>query len=217
MPALKSYSHGPKSGTARQLVVLLHGLGANGQDLIGLAPHFAQTLPDALFLSPDAPEPCDMAPYGRQWFSLQNWSYESMLAGIQKAAPVLNAFLDDALSQYGLDDSKLALIGFSQGTMMSLYTGPRRPKPIAGILGYSGALVWEKAIPSGVLQKTPVHLIHGDSDNVVPLAAYHMARQTLEGSGFTVSGGITKDLAHSIDEAGIQSGQEFLRRILVAK
>ena len=160
-------------GPPQQLVVLLHGLGADGRDLIGLAPELAEGLPHALFLAPDAPFPCDMAPHGRQWFSLQDWSYASMLAGLQAAHPILNAFLDNALRQAGLDNSKLALVGFSQGTMMSLYTGTRRTQPIAGIVGYSGALIWEES-PAG-LQKTPVHLIHGDVDSVVPVAAHALA------------------------------------------
>ncbi len=135
----------PKGATPRRLVVLLHGLGADGNDLFGLVPALAPALPDTAFMSPDAPFPCDMAPYGRQWFSLQTRTAEAVLAGVRASAAILDGFLDDALATLGLDDGKLALIGFSQGTMMSLYVGPRRAKQLAGIVGYSGRLVGDTA------------------------------------------------------------------------
>ena len=131
----------PQHGKATHLVVLCHGYGADGNDLIGLAPDWAPLLPETEFLAPDGPEPCDMAPCGRQWFSLQDRSSEAILAGVQATAPILDEFLDELLKARGLGDDKLALVGFSQGTMMSLYVGPRRARPCAAILGYSGALV----------------------------------------------------------------------------
>ena len=208
------YRFGPAAGgKPEQLVVLLHGLGADGKDLIGLAPELARALPHALFLSPDAPFPCDMAPYGRQWFSLQSRAPETMLAGIKTAAPILNRWLDAMLRDAGLNDADLALVGFSQGTMMSLYVGPRRAGKIAGILGYSGALIWEQDLDFSTLRKPPVRLIHGDSDTIVPMIAHTIAVDTLTRAGFTVSGGVTKGLPHSIDAAGIASGIEFLREI----
>lgn len=215
MTELNVYRYGPKNGGApKRLVVLLHGLGSDGRDLIGLAPYLAGAVPDALFLSPDAPYPCDMAPMGRQWFSLREWTHDFMLQGIKQASPVLDAFLDKALKDNGLDDSSLVLGGFSQGCMMSLYTGPRRKSTLAGILGYSGALVWERDVDSSALRKPPVHLLHGDSDDVVPVQAYYSAVETLERAGFAVTGGVMKGLPHSINEAGIESGGAFLRRVL---
>ncbi len=142
LPSLSGPVRKPASGSKpRQLVVLLHGVGADGHDLIGLAPYWAPALPDAEFVSPDAPFPCDMAPYGRQWFSLQDRTPNAILGGVRAAAPILDAFLDEALAARGLDASQLALVGFSQGTMMSLYVGPRRAEALAGIIGYSGALI----------------------------------------------------------------------------
>ncbi len=209
------YVHDPVSGNkAKQLVVLLHGLGSNGQDLISLAPYFARMLPDAVFVSPDAPFPCDMAPTGFQWFSLQDWTPEAFLYGVHTAAPILDSFISEQMAEYDIPASKTALVGFSQGTMMSLYAGPRFPEKMAGVLGYSGSLVWEDNVTAANLNKIPVHLIHGDDDHVVELSRYYDAKDKLEAAGFAVSGGVTKGLAHSIDEEGILSGSVFLKGAL---
>jgi len=213
---MKTYSLPPASGNKpSSLVVLLHGYGSNGQDLIGLAPEFARALPDTLFVSPDAPFPCE-AGFGFQWFSLRSFSPKELLQGAVAAVPILNQYLDDLLKEHELPANKMALVGFSQGTMMSLYSGPRRKEPLAGILGYSGALVGgEMLIGNPSVARCPVHLIHGDHDSVVPVAAYHYAATTLRMAGFAVSGGITKGLVHSIDRKGIDDGTEFLKRILL--
>src|SRR5467141_2296170 len=146
MPALSGPSRPPASGgRPSRLVILLHGLGADGNDLIGLVPYWAPLLPTAEFVSPNAPFPCDMAPYGYQWFSFQDRTQEAVLAGVRAAAPVLDAFIDDALAARGLVDGDAALVGFSQGTMMSLHVGLRRAHPVAGILGYSGRLIGAEA------------------------------------------------------------------------
>src|SRR5450432_3837749 len=142
LPTLSGPTHPPSSGgRPRQLVILLHGLGADGNDLIGLAPVLARVLPDAEFVAPNAPFPCDMAPSGYQWFSMQASSPSMILGGVRAAAPMLDAFIDEALAARGLGEKDLALVGFSQGTIMALYVGLRRAHPVAGILGYSGALV----------------------------------------------------------------------------
>ena len=128
-------------GPARQLVVLLHGVGADGDDLIQLAPVLAPMLPGAAFVAPNAPEPYDMAPFGYQWFSLRDRRPEALLLGVQAAAPQLDAFLDAELERYRLADHQLAILGFSQGAMLALQVAPRRARPLAAILGYSGALI----------------------------------------------------------------------------
>lgn len=208
------YVHEPVSGgKPQQIVILLHGLGSNGQDLISLAPFFARDLPDALFISPDAPFPCDMAPVGFQWFSLQNWSPDSIIAGAQAAAPILDSFISEMMAEHKVPADRVALVGFSQGTMMSLYVGPRFPQKLAGVLGYSGALAWEENCDIESLHKMPVHLIHGDIDPVVEVDRYYKAHEELVKAGFEVSGHVTKGLTHSIDEAGIQSGGAFLQKI----
>jgi phospholipase/carboxylesterase len=212
------YEHKPPSSVKpQQMVIFLHGLGADGQDLISLAPVLAQELPDAIFISPDAPFRCDMAPFGYQWFSLQEWTPESILRGVQTAAPILESFIAQQLKAHDIPASKLALVGFSQGTMMSLYVGPRYPEKIAGIVGYSGALVGAEELIAAPdkFHRPPVHLIHGMIDNVVPVTAYYHAREGLEKGGFPLSGHVSPALMHSIDQRGIDSGAEFLRRVLL--
>ncbi len=212
---LKTYTHSPKSGKKPEsIVILLHGLGANGADLIGLARYWEEALPSTVFISPDAPFPCDMAPVGYQWFSLQSRNPDFILRGVEEAAPILDEFIDKMLEHYALPDSKVALVGFSQGTMMSLYVGPRRKKPIAGVLGYSGALVGADTLGEVGVHKIPVHLIHGDMDDVLPISSYHAAKSQLQASGFRVTGGITQGLMHNIDEDGIESGAVFLESVL---
>ena len=126
---------------ARGLVILLHGLGADGNDLIGLAPHWARLLPHVAFVSPNAPFPCDMAPYGNQWFSLQDRTPARVVAGVRAAWPILDGFIDEQLAAHNLTEDRLALVGFSQGCMMSLFTAPRRQRAVAGVVGYSGRLI----------------------------------------------------------------------------
>ncbi len=201
------------SETPTSLVLLLHGYGSNGADLIGLAPEWQSLLPNTLFLSPNAPFPCEMG-VGYQWFSLQNWTPTMLLAGAEKALPYLNAHIDEALSTYKLPSSKIALVGFSQGTMMSLYAAPRHRDQIAGVLGYSGALVGgETLVDNPHIQKPPVCLIHGDMDMVVPVTAYYHASETLKYAGFDVTGSVQKGLVHSINDKGIIEGGEFLQRV----
>jgi phospholipase/carboxylesterase len=213
--SLKTYTHAPKSGKKPEsMVILLHGLGANGMDLIGLARYWEQALPDTIFVSPDATFPCDMAPTGYQWFSLRDWSPHSILKGVEEAAPILQNYIKAMLEHYEIKPEKLALAGFSQGTMMGLFVGPRYPDRIAGVLGYSGALVGGEGLAGSGIHKIPVHLIHGDMDSIVPVGAYTMAKSALESNGFTVTGGITRGLEHSIDEDGIESGAGFLERVL---
>jgi phospholipase/carboxylesterase len=207
---------GPASGKpANSLVIFLHGLGADGNDLISLGPLLAQVLPDTAFVSPHAPEDCDMAPMGYQWFSLQEQTPERMLAGIQASAPILDAFIDAEMERHSLTPGQVALVGFSQGTMMSLHVAPRRAEPLAGIVGFSGALVAPEVLAREVRCRPPVLLIHGDADPVVPPMALTAATQALHSLGFRVMSHMSKGLAHSIDEEGLQLGAAFLRRVLV--
>lgn len=201
-----------RSGKTKQLVLFLHGLGADGQDLLGLAPFFAETLPDAHFIAPNAPQPCDMAPYGYQWFSLRERTRETMLSGARGAAPALNRFIDEQLARFSLGAAELALIGFSQGTMMSLYTALRRPEPIAGIVGYSGALIGDAELQDEIASRPPVCLIHGTADPVVPFDAMETAKHALAANHVPLETHARPGLPHSIDEEGILLANAFLLR-----
>ena len=200
----------PRSGAARQLVVLLHGVGADGDDLIGLAPALAQFLPHAVFVAPNGPEPCDMAPFGYQWFSLQDRRPEALLRGVQVAAPLLDAFLDEELARHNLDERRLALVGFSQGTMLALYVAPRRASPMAAVLGFSGVLLGAAALPAEVVSRPPVFLIHGDADEIVPVGALAAAVAGLQAADIPVRFEIRPGLPHAIDPEGIAHGGAFL-------
>jgi phospholipase/carboxylesterase len=212
---LSGPSQKPASGgKPRQLVILLHGLGADGNDLIGLAPVWARILPDAEFVAPNAPFPCDMSPYGYQWFSIQDRSFDAVLGGVRAAAPMLDAFIDDALRARGLADKDLVLVGFSQGTMMSLHVGYRRAQPVAGILGYSGRLIGGEALAAEMRSKPRTLLIHGDADPIVPFSSLEAAETALKALGVPVETVARPGLAHGIDEEGLKHGARFLRTAL---
>jgi len=201
----------PRSGQQpKQLVVFLHGLGADGDDLIGLAPHFADALPDAEFLSPHAPFPCDMAPFGRQWFSLQQREPARMREGLQNVKPIIDAYLDEMLTSRGLRDADLALVGFSQGTMLALYAGLRRVAPAAGIVGYSGLLVAPDQLRGEITARPPILLVHGEQDAVVAFQSMGLAKSALELLQVPVTTLARPALGHSIDDVGLAAGIRFL-------
>jgi phospholipase/carboxylesterase len=215
LPKLNGPVHRPLSGgKAKKLVLLLHGLGADGNDLIGLAPVWARLLPDAEFVAPNAPFPCDMAPYGFQWFSLQDRSPETILAGVRAAVPILDAFIDDLLAARGLAEKDLALVGFSQGTMMSLYVALRRERAVAGIVGYSGVLVGADTLAAEIRSRPRVLLAHGDADPVVPYPALAAAERGLKAAGVPVETLTCPGLPHAIDEAGLKAGAKLLKDVL---
>jgi phospholipase/carboxylesterase len=211
IPTLDGPSAAPASGgPAKSLVIFLHGYGSNGADLIDLAPYWASALPDTLFLAPDAPQPCDGVPYGRQWWGLASLAPQARAAGVRVSAPALNAYIDDQLAAHGLGEDKLALVGFSQGTMMALHVGPRRAKILAGIIGFSGMLADPDALATEVVTKPPVLLLHGDRDEVLPVEALYQADIQLKGLDFDVASHVSPGLGHSIDEPGLQLGARFL-------
>jgi phospholipase/carboxylesterase len=198
----------PASGRApTSIVILAHGYGSNGEDLIALAPYWRAALPQTVFVAPNAPQPCPGAPGGFQWWPV--WDTDR-LVGVRSAAPVLDAFIDAELQRYNLTEDRLALVGFSQGTMLSLHVAPRRARRLAGVVGYSGALV--DADAAEIRTRPPVLLVHGDMDPMIPIAAFRHADAALKALGFEVATHISPGLGHSIDAPGLQLGEAFLAR-----
>lgn len=200
-------------GMPRQLVVLLHGYGADGNDLIGLAPLLGQLMPDVVFHAPNAPQPCEGNPFGYQWFGISRLDPTVALAGVRTAAPLLDAYLDETMAAYGLDESKTVLVGFSQGTMMALHVGLRRRKQLAGIIGFSGMLAGAELLQSELQNRPPVLLIHGDSDEMLPHVLTQRAAEALTGEGLQVGVHIAPGVGHSIDETGLQLAARFLLNV----
>lgn len=207
-PRLPPASGGP----ARQLVIFLHGYGADGNDLIGLGREWARLLPDAAFVSPHAPEPCEANPFGgRQWFPLTFRDPGEYLRGVTAASPALRAFIEREANALGLPLSSVALAGFSQGTMMALHTAPRLEAPLAAIIGFSGHLAGAEKLAAEIVSRPPVLLIHGSEDEVIPVEAIHHARQALAAAGVPVEWMIRPGLAHGIDPEGLNAAGLFLR------
>lgn len=201
-------------GPPKQIVLLLHGYGSNGADLIALAPHWRQSLPDALFLAPNAPQ---RGGSGFQWWPLVAFTQQALASGAATAAPAINAFIDRKLTQYGLDDSDLAIVGFSQGTMMALHVGLRRETQVAGILGYSGMLTGAADLAHETITKPPVLLVHGSADPIVPVSSLHAADHALRRLGIDVATHVAAGLGHSVDPIGLRLGAEFVERVLQGK
>jgi len=205
----------PLSGELRSAVIFLHGYGANGADLLGLADPLAEHMPDTLFLAPDAPEACAGAPMGYQWFPIP-WidgsSEEESLAGLQNASADLNAFLDGVMVDEDLLPEQVMVLGFSQGTMMALHVLPRREDPVAGIVAFSGRLLEPELLEDEALCKPPVLLIHGDMDDVVPPQSLQQAAEALQGAGWKeVFAHVMKGTGHGIAPDGLQVALAFMR------
>lgn len=212
------------SGTPKSVVILLHGYGADGNDLIGLVPHLARTLPDTAFYAPNAPYPCEMSPFGRQWFSLAEYDPEflrrapetmsgalkAMAEGASKNAVYVDDFIDHVMKTHDLTPDRIALLGFSQGTMMAFQSAPRRDQQIAGVIGFSGALLGEDAFAAELKSRPPMILVHGTADPVVPIEASRLAKETLTANGIDVALHERPGLQHGIDEDGIALARKFL-------
>ena len=214
-PPLDGPRYGPTAGgTPTQLIMLLHGVGADGRDLIEMAPHLGQIFPNAAFVAPNAPNRYDQGLSGYQWISSGIRVEAEVIAAVQESAAILNTFIDKELQDHGIGPDKLALVGFSQGTMMSLYTAPRRAQPIAGVLGYSGRLVGGDHLAAETVSRPPIFLAHGEMDPVVPVESMDVAERILSESGFSVQTLRCPNLGHSIDEDGLVQGTQFLRTVL---
>lgn len=210
-PTISGPEQPPAKGKARQLVVFLHGWGSNGDDLIGIARQWSKPLPGARFASPHGHQTCAGNPAGRQWFSFHDETPEAITIAAADAAAVIDRFLDDQLERHGLDDSQLALVGFSQGAMMAVYVALRRAKPCAGVVGYSGALIGVETMADEIRSRPPMLLAHGDADQVVPFASLGAAVEMLASHDVSVRWHAGQHLGHAIDGVGLEMGGEFLR------
>ncbi len=211
-PQLTGPAFGPAAGgEPKQLVILLHGYGANGDDLIGLATPLSQALPDAEFLSPNAPYPCAQNPFGGlQWFDVWNRDDENRMTEVRKTAVIVNRYIDEMLAARGLCDADLVLVGFSQGTMLSLHVALRRPVACAGVLGFSGRLEAPETLAAEITARPPVMLIHGEQDEMLPVDMMDKAAEVLAASGVAVETHRRPGLGHGIDPDGLKLGAGFL-------
>jgi phospholipase/carboxylesterase len=215
----KAAASGKGKSKSKSLVVFLHGYGADGADLLGLSDVLAPHLPDTVFVAPDAPEPCAGNPFGFQWFPipwLDGSSEAEAAAGLVASARDLNAFLDARLSDEDLAPSAMALVGFSQGSMMSLHVAPRRPEAVAGVVAFSGRLLVPDRLMAEAVVKPPVLLVHGDQDQMVPFADMDLAGQALVAAGFETYGHVMKGTGHGIAPDGLGAALRFLKDRLPA-
>jgi phospholipase/carboxylesterase len=209
---------GPKGGRpVGQLVVLCHGLGADGHDLIDLAPYWEKALPAACFAAPNAPEANTMAPHGRQWFDLNDRTPQHLAEGVRRAAIHLNAFIDAELRRLSLPADAYALMGFSQGAMTVLFAGLRRAPGPRAILAYSGALIAPETLSRERANAAPVLIVHGESDAVLPVFLSRQAEQQLNDAGIAVEALYLPGLGHGIDDSGLSAGALFLQRAFATR
>ncbi len=202
---------GPPNGEpTRRLVVLLHGVGADGNDLIALAPYFRSAMPDALVVAPNAPEPFDLAAFGYQWFSIRDLETMPRLDGVRRVAPLLDGFIDGELARLGLGEDRLILCGFSQGAMLALHVALRRARPVAALISHSGMLIGPEHLAGEIRSRPPVLLTHGADDEVVSAAALPAAKAALEAEGLSVRTHLVPGLGHGIDETTVRAALGFV-------
>ena len=212
MTTLTGHRAPAKSGTTKSLVILLHGYGADGADLFGLANPLSEHMPDTAFRAPNAPQRNAMNPMGYQWFPipwLDGSTDEQRDQGFAEAVVALNAYIDASMEEEGVTPSQTALIGFSQGTMMSLHVASRRADPIAGIVGFSGRLIPGDDL-ADVPSKPPVLLVHGDMDEMINVSEMSTAETALRAAGFDVASHISRGIGHGIAPDGLTLGLQFL-------
>ncbi len=208
----------PASGKAKNMVIFLHGYGSNKDDLIGIGAEWAPEMPDTVFLSPNAPAPCDQMPMNAyQWFAIRANVDRATFEREQEAqsvAPLLGEYIDAQLEKWDVDESNLVIVGFSQGTMMAMYTMPRRKKPCAAIVGYSGMLIDAAGLKDDNVVKMPVLAIHGDSDDIVHPSNLQEVEEGFTNAGFNIETILRPQVAHGIDMFSIKRGLSFIKDTL---
>ena len=201
------YNQASLSGNTKTLMVLLHGLGSNGDDLFSLVPYLAPQLTDTQFYSPDGIEPCDMVPFGYQWFSLADRSPHKLSAELERVIPIISKIIEDKAASLGLTKADVILFGFSQGTMVSLSLALASDEAYKAVLGFSGRLYMPAKLTN---TKTPICLVHGAEDEVVPTESLTHAKEALEKLGIKVADLTVPNLVHSIDMMGLEFAMKFL-------
>lgn len=207
----------PKDGRVDSLVVMLHGFGSNGEDLIDLAPMLAENLPHTAFYSPNGPEVTNMG-VGYQWFDDNDFTFINR-EGIGEAKDAIESYLSMLSKKHNVPFNRIVLLGFSQGSMTSLFAAPRLSESLAGVIAFSGRLMWDEELkePTATYHKMPVLLSHGEEDDVVPASSSVQSEQHLKSLGFDVELHLHAGLAHGIDMRGIQDARTFLSRVLSSK
>jgi len=217
MSLLQSQNRRPQSGKTKSLVVFVHGYGANGDDLLSIADVLGAPMPDTAFYAPDAPNRCQMGPTGFEWFPIP-WidgsSQEVARAGMAESVQIFNDWLTQTMATEGVTAAQTVLFGFSQGTMMSLHVGPRRPEPLAAIVGFSGRLLEPETLAAEVKSKPPILLVHGDVDDVVPPSSLPEAANAFTDAGFEVYTHISKGTGHGIAPDGLGLALQFMQKRL---
>ena len=214
MTTLTGPRKGAASGNADSLVIFLHGYGADGNDLIGIADSIADHLPNTVFLAPNAPQRCTNNPMGYQWSPLPRLdgsSEEVARQGQVEAAALLNSWLDETHTTEGIGPGRTIIVGFSQGTMMALLVGPRRDTPVAGIVGFSGRLMDPETLEAEMKSTMPILLVHGDSDEVVPPSSLPEAADALVQAGYEVYTHISPNTGHGIAPDGLGVALQFIK------
>lgn len=212
MALLESHKKAPKSGKTKSLVIFVHGYGADGKDLISLGDPLADHMPDTVFYAPDAPNKCQMNPMGFEWFPIPRMdgsTEEAARAGMEEAVGILSDWLDETMKAEGVTAAQTVLVGFSQGTMMSLHVGPRLADKLAGIVGFSGRLLATESIDE-VVNKPPILLVHGDMDDVVAPSSMPEAAEILGKAGFEVFTHVSKGTGHGIAPDGLGLALQFM-------
>jgi len=210
---LQAGRRGAASGKTKSLVIVLHGYGADGNDLLGLADPLQPHMPDTTFIAPDAPNKCSGNPFGYEWFPipwLDGASEQAAAEGMAQSVADINAFIDEKMAEEGVTPAETILLGFSQGTMMSLHVAPRRPVPLAGVVGFSGRLLRPEALQAETLSRPPVVLIHGDQDQMVPVSDLPAAADALVKADFEVYTHISKGTGHGIAPDGLGVALQFM-------
>ena len=199
----------------RQAIVLCHGYGGDGKDISALAINWQRFLPDAIFLCPNAPEICSVNPQGYQWFDLASDEEEVILEKSLVAEKKLSIFLDQVFENFQLGPSNLALVGFSQGTMMGIQVGIKKKNKINCLIGYSGKIINQKHLSENINSKPKMFLMHGENDTIVPPTHLLEAKEYLKKNGINVKTKMFKNCEHRIPVEGSSLGLGFLKKNLL--